>query len=430
MPSSVSGSECGGDRVLRPAAPAADHEHRDERGDPGVDVHDGAAGEVERAAAEQPPGRREHPVRDRRVHEHRPQPDEPDPRRELHAVGDRAGDQRGRDDREHHLERRERQRRDRHRAEAGRGDRRSTSSSNARSKLPIHLPVPPNASEYTNTAQSTLDEPEAEEVLHQHREHVLGPHHAAVEQRQARRHEHHERGAHQHPRGVARVDLHRVPPPLARGRRHRVRAVREPTEMSGAAESRIAHRICQGSVRRARSTPGLGHPPREVERRELGVAQVAEVVDHEPVAVVGPRPLVEARRARPAGCPAASSTAVGSRYALRTISSGVARLLAGIEREQRVQLRFRPASPRPGPPSTRVPFGPRRASARRARPHASRMRATSRSTQPGSSRSTPATMASLDSASSREAALLLGRRRHPSMTSPSMVLTVQPTSSR
>ena len=63
-------------RVLRPAASPAEHEDRGQRGDAGVDVHDGAAGEVERAPLEEPAVGREHPVRDRRVHEHRPQPDE------------------------------------------------------------------------------------------------------------------------------------------------------------------------------------------------------------------------------------------------------------------------------------------------------------------------------------------------------------------
>ena len=72
----------------------------------------------------------------------------------------------------------------------GRRDVFATSCIHARSKLPIHLPVPRNASEYTHAAQSTLDEAHAEEVLHEHAEHVLGPHHAAVEQRQPRRHEH------------------------------------------------------------------------------------------------------------------------------------------------------------------------------------------------------------------------------------------------
>ena len=36
-------------RVLGPAAPTPDHEHRGQGGDPGVDVDDGAAGEVERS---------------------------------------------------------------------------------------------------------------------------------------------------------------------------------------------------------------------------------------------------------------------------------------------------------------------------------------------------------------------------------------------
>ena len=169
-------------RVLRPTAPASEDEHRGERGDPGVDVHDGAAGEVERTPLEQPALGREHPVRDRRVDEHRPQPDEPDPRRTSHPVGDRAGDQRRRDDREHHLEAMN--------ANGGIVSARSrwaasspTSRHATRSRgCRCTSPVPPNASEYTTTAQRTLTMPRAEEVLHEHAEHVLGPDHAAVEQ--------------------------------------------------------------------------------------------------------------------------------------------------------------------------------------------------------------------------------------------------------
>src|SRR6266545_4846380 len=43
-------------RVIGPAAPLAEQDHRRERGDARIDVHDGAAGEVERAAAEEPAG--------------------------------------------------------------------------------------------------------------------------------------------------------------------------------------------------------------------------------------------------------------------------------------------------------------------------------------------------------------------------------------
>ena len=121
VPISVSGSECGGIGVPRPAPPPTDHQHDRQRGDARVDVHDRAAREVERAAAREPTRRREHPVRDRRVHEHDPEPDEPRPRAEPHPVGDRAGDQRGRDHREHHLVRHVQRRRDRQREPRRRG---------------------------------------------------------------------------------------------------------------------------------------------------------------------------------------------------------------------------------------------------------------------------------------------------------------------
>ena len=58
MPSSVSGSECGG--IGWPGQPRRlpEDDDRGERRDTGVDVHDRAAGEVERAPLEQPARRR------------------------------------------------------------------------------------------------------------------------------------------------------------------------------------------------------------------------------------------------------------------------------------------------------------------------------------------------------------------------------------
>src|SRR5215813_11571713 len=94
----------------------AEHEAAHQAGDAGVDMHHRAAGEVEYLVpagevallvgigdAEDtvwPP----HPVRDRRVDEDRPQADEPQHRRELHALGESPSDQRRRDDREGQLE--------------------------------------------------------------------------------------------------------------------------------------------------------------------------------------------------------------------------------------------------------------------------------------------------------------------------------------
>ena len=72
-PISVSGRLCGAIGCCGQPRRLPEHEDRGQRRDPGVDVHDRAAGEVERAALEQPARGREHPVRDRRVHEHEPE---------------------------------------------------------------------------------------------------------------------------------------------------------------------------------------------------------------------------------------------------------------------------------------------------------------------------------------------------------------------
>ena len=79
-------------RVARPAPPLPDQQHNGQRRNTGVDVHDGATGEVERADPEQPARGREDPVRDRRVDEDRPESEEPCPGREPHAVRDRPGE--------------------------------------------------------------------------------------------------------------------------------------------------------------------------------------------------------------------------------------------------------------------------------------------------------------------------------------------------
>jgi hypothetical protein len=47
------------------------------------------------------------------------------------------------------------------------------------------------------------DEPEREEAVHERREHVLALHHAAVKQREARRHQHDKRRGNQQPSSIA-----------------------------------------------------------------------------------------------------------------------------------------------------------------------------------------------------------------------------------
>jgi GNAT superfamily N-acetyltransferase len=97
---------------------AEDH-GADQTRDTGVDVHDRTAGEVQRTPFEQPPARRENPVRDRAVHEYGPDNDERHERCEPPAIRRRTGNQRRRDNREHHLEYRESQRRNCRRAVSG-----------------------------------------------------------------------------------------------------------------------------------------------------------------------------------------------------------------------------------------------------------------------------------------------------------------------
>ena len=70
----------------------------------GVDVHHGAAREVERAQAAQPAAGRPDPVRHRRVDHDAPQEDEEDEGLHPHALDHGAGDEGGGDDGEHGLE--------------------------------------------------------------------------------------------------------------------------------------------------------------------------------------------------------------------------------------------------------------------------------------------------------------------------------------
>ena len=101
------------ERLTRVVLARAQHDRRHKGRDAGVDVHDGAAGKVERAPREEPAVRRPHPVADRAVDHQRPQRDEQQVGAEAHALDDGAGDQRGGDDREGALEAHEQHVRDR-----------------------------------------------------------------------------------------------------------------------------------------------------------------------------------------------------------------------------------------------------------------------------------------------------------------------------
>jgi hypothetical protein len=187
----------------------AEHERAHEAGDAGVDVHDGAAGEIERAACAEPAAA-PHPVRDRRVDDDAPEDHEQHHRREFHAVDIGADDEGRGDDRERHLEHDEHGLGNRVRRR-GHGLLQRIDRDAFQEELRHVADVRAAAGEGEAIAD---DDPNHRrdagggEDVHHHREHVLLAHHAAVEEGDAgNRHQQHERRRGQHPGGVAGVEL-------------------------------------------------------------------------------------------------------------------------------------------------------------------------------------------------------------------------------
>ena len=177
-------------RLLAVTDPLAEHQRADQARDTGVDVHDRAAGEIEHALGRPVAGRLPHHVRDRRVDKERPQAHEPQHRRELHAIGEGAGDQRGRDDRERHLERHvdrlgNREPEVRHAdlpgvlLEQHAVEEQSVEAADERAAGHERQAVTGDHPEHCDQAGDR-------EALHHRRQHVLLAHHAAVEEREAR----------------------------------------------------------------------------------------------------------------------------------------------------------------------------------------------------------------------------------------------------
>ena len=104
-PIMVSGQVVRLHRLAAEADALADDQGEHQAGDTGVDVDRGSAGVVLRAdlGADQRRAAEDH-VGQREVGQRHPQRQEHHPGRELHAVGDRAADQRRGDDREGQLE--------------------------------------------------------------------------------------------------------------------------------------------------------------------------------------------------------------------------------------------------------------------------------------------------------------------------------------
>jgi hypothetical protein len=164
-------------------------------------VHDRAAGEVERAHVRQEAAA-PHPVCDRHVDEDRPQRDERDVGGKAHALDDGAGDERRRDDAEGALVAHEQQMRDRAlrletdtMEECHRGVAEEVAAFRERERVADHRP-------------QDADEPERDETHHHRVQGVLGAHEAAIEERQGRCHQQHQRCRDQHPTRICCI--HRV----------------------------------------------------------------------------------------------------------------------------------------------------------------------------------------------------------------------------
>ena len=169
-------------------------------------------------------------------------------------------------------------------------------------------------------------ERQPEEAVHRGREDVLPAHEAAVEQREARQHHHHERGRHQHPGGVARVDLATVgsrgDPGQGRQQRGRRHASRTPVVAPPSLDTPpIRDRPGLSSGRRAeggRGTPRVSRPrrvgvgPIRIRRvaagvggtRRIGLGGVERPVGLAPPALAS---TPDRRTTRPAVVPCTSS---------------------------------------------------------------------------------------------------------------------------
>ena len=231
-----------------PAEQDGDDEGRHAR----ADVDDGAAGEVERAELEQPAVDRPDPVGQRGVDEDRPQDREQDEGAEALALGEGARDERRGDGREHQLEGREQDERDGRRVDRRRlhADAVEHREVEAADQAPA-VDVGAEGEGEADDDPHDRDEGQPEEAVHDRREHVLAADEAAVEERQARQHDHHEGCRHQQPGGISTVH----PAILS--------SLRTPDTTAGVARS--------GLMRNAREPDGRVRPRGRTDKVSVGV---------------------------------------------------------------------------------------------------------------------------------------------------------------
>ncbi|CAB4324282.1 unannotated protein [freshwater metagenome] len=177
--------------LTRPAATLAENQHHSECGSTRVDVDDCATSEVEGTELGQP-STSEHPVSHRGIDDDEPQSDEHGVGLELEPIGRSAGDERRRDDSKGHLIGAEQHERN------GEGERLwPCVAGDVAHPGEVQIADDATVAEVPERKREDDGHPQnrheahGEEVLHEHAQHVLGPHHAAVEEGESGRHEQH-----------------------------------------------------------------------------------------------------------------------------------------------------------------------------------------------------------------------------------------------
>ena len=201
----------------------ADDEAADQASDTGVDMDNGAACEIERSFTPEETYIRRcideevgsspvpHHVRDREIGESQPQHREDHQRCELDAFGEGTDDQRGRDAGKGHLENDEGIFRNIHIvAERRRVGRRADACEKRLGEAADERTAAGEGKAIAIGYPDKRRDRNDHEHLHQQAEHILGADKAAVEERECGdRHQQDQRGADQHPCGVALVDHRR-----------------------------------------------------------------------------------------------------------------------------------------------------------------------------------------------------------------------------
>ena len=199
VPSAMNGMLCGRVDELAPA----DVQHRRERGPAGAGVDDDAAGEVAGAPVREQAAAPEH-VHERVVDGELPHDEEQQVRLEGHPVRERARDQRRCDDREHHLVGDQHDERD-----AGRLVQRVHADVAQERQMEVAVdPIRPavEAERVADRPPEHGRDPHRREALDHDRQDVRAADEPAVEEREPRRHQHHEARSDEHESGVCSVE--------------------------------------------------------------------------------------------------------------------------------------------------------------------------------------------------------------------------------